>query len=293
LDQTSPWKIRIEGLVRQRKILLLDDLRPLVRPAGVHLMECSGNTAGGRFGMLNAASWSGIPMARLLAMAEPTSRAKRVLVSGFDTYSRPSEHRSTPGASWIFTPEQLRKAGAFLATEMNGAALSPDHGAPVRLVVPGWYGCTCAKWVDEIRFVEDEVPSTPQMREFAGRTHQNGVPRLARDYRPAAIEQAAMAVRVEQRRLQGRPSYRVVGVTWGGQRLTQGLVIRFNPDEEYRPVQVLAAPQEKTTWALWACDWQPLRPGLYAIQLQLNDARVPKRRLDRGHYTRTVQVADV
>ena len=62
--------------------------------------------------------------------------------------------------------------------------LTPDHGAPVRLVVPNWYGCACIKWVTHVEMVPDDEPATTQMREFAARTHQNGVPARARDYQP-------------------------------------------------------------------------------------------------------------
>src|SRR5438034_9585635 len=86
--------------------------------------------------------------------------------------------RSIPGASWAFSPEQLEKAGAFLATELNGQPLPKDHGAPVRLVVPGWYGCTSIKWVNEITLVREEVEATSQMLEYAARTLQKVDQRL-------------------------------------------------------------------------------------------------------------------
>jgi DMSO/TMAO reductase YedYZ molybdopterin-dependent catalytic subunit len=287
VDTAAPWKIRIAGLVKEERFVSLEELKPLVRPAGTHVMECSGNAAGGGFGMLGATTWSGVPVSRVLGMVHPLPEGARVRIAGFDSYPRPSEHRSVPGASWIFTPEQLD--AAFLATEMNGAPLPKDHGFPVRLLVPGWYGCTCAKWVDRIDFVAEDEPATPQMREYAQRTHQTGVPELARDYRPAAMEQAAMPVRVE--RIGKGRKFRVVGVTWGGGRVTEGLVIRFRAGEEYQPVRVIAAPEEKTTWALWSYDWEPAGPGLYSIQLQISDPTVPKRRLDRGFYIRHVRVS--
>src|SRR6185436_10905211 len=134
--------------------------------------------------------------------------ATRVLVSGFDDHSQPSTH-STAGASWIFTLAELAETGAFLATRMNGEPLPRDHGFPLRLVVPGWYGCTCIKWVDAISFVDDDALATSQMQEFASRTMQNGMPALARDYLPAEIDQAAMPVRVEEWNVGGRLAYRV------------------------------------------------------------------------------------
>ncbi len=81
---------------------------------------------------------------------------------------------------------------------MNGAALTADHGAPIRLVVPNYYGCSCIKWVSRIDWVADDEPATSQMMEFSARTHQNGVPRLARDYEPPVIDLAALPIRVEQ-----------------------------------------------------------------------------------------------
>ena len=85
--------------------------------------------------------------------------------------------------------------GAFLATQMNGADLPRDHGFPVRLVVPNWYGCTCIKWVSQIDIVADDEPSTTQMREFAARTHQDGMPDLARDFQSPVIDLAGADLR--------------------------------------------------------------------------------------------------
>ena len=107
------------------------------------------------------ASWS-VPAIRILrtsASSAPQSGAvyrclpcstgsarfpagRRVRVTGFDDEQRPSV-TSNPGAGWVFTREELDRTGAFLALRMNGAALTADHGAPIRLVVPNYYGCSC------------------------------------------------------------------------------------------------------------------------------------------------------
>jgi DMSO/TMAO reductase YedYZ molybdopterin-dependent catalytic subunit len=79
---------------------------------------------------------------------------------------------SKPAGSWVFTLDELRDAGAFLATHMNGEPLTVDLGAPIRLLVPGWCECCCAKWVDTVRVVDDSVASTSQMLEFTSRTLQ-------------------------------------------------------------------------------------------------------------------------
>ena len=83
---------------------------------------------------------------------------------------------------------------------MNGEPVPADHGKPVRLAVPGWYGCSWIKWVNEIRLVGPDEPATSQMVEFAARTHQSAPHKLRRDYTPADIQTAATPVRVEKRR---------------------------------------------------------------------------------------------
>ncbi len=176
---------------------------------------------------------------------------------------------------------------------MNGQALTPDHGAPVRLAVPGWYGCAWIKWVDEIRWVVGDEPATSQMREFAGRTHQNGVPVLARDYEAPAIDTAAMPIRVEQRRVDGRLEYRVVGIVWGGTGIVDRLVIRFGTRDPGTPVRVCPPPSTHHTWALWTHRWRPAEPGYYDITLKAADPAVRTRRLDLSFYIRRVRIDEV
>ncbi len=289
LDFAGPWGIRVRGLVDADMTLTMEDLTPFVRPQGSVVLECSGNRGSG-FGLMSAASWDGILIDDLLKMLSPTSDATRLLVSGVDEPEVPSQH-STRGASWIFSFDQLLDAGAFLATRMNGEALPPDHGAPVRLYIPGWYGCTAIKWVNELRLVSEDEPATAQMREFASRTHQRGVPDLARYYRAAMADQAAMPVRIEQWRVGAVTRYRVVGILWGGQKVFDQLTLRFNPGEPFVPVQVSPAMQHNQPWTLWSYIWNAPGPGRYRMRARIDDWSIPTRRLDQGWYDREVVIS--
>ncbi|MFQ5789336.1 MAG: molybdopterin-dependent oxidoreductase [Acidobacteriota bacterium] len=285
----DPWRIAIHGQVDASVEIGLGELLPEVQTMGVQLLECSGNTKFRRFGLMSSAEWSGVALLKVLEKVEPTTRATRVLVSGFDEHSD-AHSPSVLGASWIFSFDELEQTGAYLATGMNGRPLPRDHGAPVRLIVPGWYGCTCIKWVNEIVLVDEEAASTAQMREYASRTHQDGVPELARDFEPASMDLAAMPIRVEKWRTNEEVTYRVVGILWGGHGLTDGLVIRFNPDTPYAPVEDYVH-ETNGTWALWSHTWKPRTPRRYAIQLQVNDPAIRTRRLDRGYYIRQVDTS--
>ncbi len=292
LDPPDPWVISINGLVRRPVTVPLPALVSDARPLGTFLMECAGNSQAGRFGLMSAATWSGVPMMDVLARVELLPAATRVLVSGYDGHSG-SPLTSVAGASWIFTLEQLRSSGAFLATEMNGQPLTKDHGYPIRLFVPRWYGACCIKWVNEITLVDDEAPATTQMREFATRTFQSGQPGLAREYKPASLDLAAMPIRIEQWRRDGRVAYRIVGVVWGGTEPADSLQIRFNPGQQYAPVTVCPAPTTNDTWTPWSHVWKPGERGRYRIVLNAADPSIRTERLDVYFYAREVVIDEI
>jgi hypothetical protein len=176
------------------------------------------------------------------------------------------------------------------------------------------------KWVNEIKFVDDDEPATLQMLEFSDRTHQQlrSVPsfsqshqlgpEMARDYVPATIDQAATPVRVEQWLLDGKLAYRIVGITWGGPKRTKKLKIRFVPAgrgpkqrraSPFEPVSLCAAQTSNREYGIWCHRWQPQWPGGYWIELQLDEPGIPSRRMS-GHrrdeipyYARAVAVPRV
>ncbi len=288
LPPAGAWRIVVGNGTPGELALGLETLRVQEKPMGTHLMECSGNADPANFGLLSAASWAGVPIDEVLERLPPKSGATRIRVTGIDDEG-PSE-TSVPGASWIFTRDELRRAGAFLATQMNDRPLTPDHGAPVRLVVPNYYGCSCIKWVSRIDAVGDDEPATTQMREFSARTHQNGVPATAREYQPPVIDLAAVPVRVEQWLAGDRVVYRVVGIRWGGTARTAPLTIRFKHTERFVPVEHAPDSGNTTSWSLWSHTWQPQATGRYQIALSVADRSIRTRRLDLFYYTREVDI---
>jgi DMSO/TMAO reductase YedYZ molybdopterin-dependent catalytic subunit len=290
LDAAKAWSLQL-GPEFGRRPLTISEISKRSVHAGVHLMECAGNSRGGHFGMLSVANWEGMPISDLLDRLTVADRKRAVLISGFDEYESPS-NTSTPGASWIFQGEDLRSSSAFLATTMNGQPLTRDHGAPVRLIVPNWYGCACIKWVNEIRMVDQNIEATAQMQEYAGRTHQSGVPKLAAEYQPATIDTAAMPIRIEKWSANNSIRYKVVGLYWGGVERIRELGIQFNPQDEFVSVRDLQG-KIGNSWGFWSHVWAPKSTGTYVIRLKVLNPAVRTRRLDSGYYTRTVDITEV
>ena len=262
------------------------------RPMGVHLIECAGNSNPRNFGLMSAVAWDGVPLAEVLEHLPRPPGAAALLVTGAD-HETPTSRQSLPGASWVLPAHALETQQPFLATGIDGVPLSPDHGAPVRLVVPGWYGCAWIKWVREIAWVGAAAESTTQMLEFAFRTHQDDIPMLARDYEAPAIDTAAMPVRVEQWRVGGTLEYRIVGIVWGGTRPVDRLVLRLGARDRGTPVTVCPAPSTHHTWALWTHRWRPAEPGYYDLTLRADDPAIRTRRLDLSFYIRRVKIDEI
>jgi DMSO/TMAO reductase YedYZ molybdopterin-dependent catalytic subunit len=288
--RSRPWRIATGGLAAREGSLTIDELTRGSRPMGTHLLECAGNNNPANFGLMSVAAWDGVLLADIVSRLQPTARATAVLVSGIDNEAGRSAV-SVAGAGWILPLAALDRLGAFVALRMNGEPLPPDHGLPVRLVVPGWYGCSWIKWVDGIRVVGAEEPATSQMKEFAGRTHQAARHDLARDYGPADIQAAAMPIRVEQRRTAAGVHYRIVGIAWGGDRPADRLEIRFGPGDSWEPVAICPPRPAARIWMLWEHRWSPAAAGVYSIELRVADGSVPQRRLGSGYYVRQVRIA--
>ena len=106
---------------------------------------------------------------------------------------------------------------------------------------------------------------------------------MARDYVPASIDQAALPVRVEQWKLNGKLAYRVVGITWGGPHRSNKLKIRFrrpNGNPAYRPVAFCKASTSVASYGIWMHRWEPKQPGPYLIDVRLDVPNSHLRRLD-------------
>lgn len=282
------WKIALgDGPAARR--LPASDLAAASRPMGPHLIECAGNNDPNNFGLLSVADWSGVPLGDIVQEIGPRGDARGVLVTGLDDETQ-TARSSMAGASWVLTWEEIADRRPFLATGMNGDTLPLDHGKPVRMVVPGWYGCSWIKWVTGICLAGPDEPATTQMREFAGRTHQEGVPELARDYEAPAIDLAATPIRVERRHINGRLVHRIVGIVWGGTRPAPDLLIRFGARDAWTPVRVCPLPSSPAAWSLWTYQWTPAEPGTYSISLKAADPSIRTRRLDMFFYTRRVRI---
>jgi sulfane dehydrogenase subunit SoxC len=153
----ATWSLSVEGLVDRPLTLSLEDLRSRPAETRALTMECAGN---GRSLMsprplsqpwvqeaVGTGEWTGVPLAAILDEAGVRDGAVDVVFTGED---RGIDGEIEQAFQRSLSVAQAMESGALLAYDLNGAALPPQHGVPLRLVVPGWYGMTNVKWLTSI-----------------------------------------------------------------------------------------------------------------------------------------------
>src|SRR2546422_11115464 len=159
--EASVPALRISGLVANPCVISIDELKALPALTQRVTMECAGNGRGQlspRYPSVpwleegvSTAQWTGVPLARLLQRARLRDGVKEIVFHGADRgFDHGVEHdfaRSLP------LHEAMREE-VLVAHAMNRAPLPPQHGAPLRLVVPRWYGMASVKWLRAIEAIE-------------------------------------------------------------------------------------------------------------------------------------------
>jgi len=156
----SAWNLKIGGLVGKPATFSLDEIKALPSRTEVVTMECAGN---GRalltpraisqpwlLEAVSTAEWTGTPLKGVLEAAGVRGEAAEILFTGSDQGVQGEEVQYYQRS---LTVEEATRDEVLLVYEMNGRPLEPQHGYPLRLIVPGWYGMTSVKWLDSIEAI--------------------------------------------------------------------------------------------------------------------------------------------
>jgi DMSO/TMAO reductase YedYZ molybdopterin-dependent catalytic subunit len=263
----ADYRLRISGLVKRPTELSLAALkrRPKIEiDAG---FECGGNSPNLFHGLIGNARWGGVRLSEVLSDAGILREGIEVVFYGADKGTeniRDVDVEQSFGRSMEFN--DAMESDAILAYEMNGVPLNLYHGAPLRLVVPGWYGVANVKWLEQIH-VQD--------RRYMGRF-------MARDYVTLSRREIGGVERWEERsvtKIQLKSS--IVRVTRGdaGHKIT-GFVLNDGTPLSSVEIKVDDGPWEeaqidpqstKYSWKLFTYDWRNPSRGEHTIVSRVTD----------------------
>lgn len=273
------WRLEVDGAVDRPLSLSLEELtaRPTVT-SGV-TFECAGN---GRalldprpvsqpWGLeaVSTGSWTGTPLAALLAEAGIAEDAVEVLFTGLDrgveADVEQSYQRSLPVA------DALREE-VFLAWELNGVSLPPQHGFPLRLVVPGWYGMTNVKWLSRITVLDEPFTGYQNAHSY----------RLRLDAEEAGAALSRMRVRAlmvppgipdfaTRRRFAKLATQTLEGRAWSGSGTIEAVDVSSDGGATWEPAELDPATAPHG-WRRWRFEWRPDAAGDYELCCRATDS---------------------
>ncbi|HLH74021.1 MAG TPA: sulfite oxidase [Chloroflexota bacterium] len=267
------WRLAIGGTVNQPRSLSLADLHQLPARRIEATVECAGNgrsffpppTEGNQFGYgaVSTASWTGVSLVDVLGPNPFKPGTVEVLFTGADhgfeknVGAEISFQRSLP-VDVALHPDTI------LAYEMNGEPLPIDHGFPVRLLVPSWYGVASVKWLLEIRALDQPFQGYFQVQRYIYPSDHGPIPLRERRVR-AVITQPTPGEVVKM------GPVKVRGVAWSGnQPITK---VELSTDGGATWYSVDLEPSESPyAWQRWQTVWQATEPGSHTLKVRATDA---------------------
>ena len=266
------WRLRVEGNAIERpREFRFDDLLRLPSRSVTCFVECAGNGRGffgefmgkvasgtqWRLGAIGVAEWTGVPLGAVLDLVGVKRDTPRdilnVLVEGLDSVK-------------VNRPMSLTKAfedDTLLAYAMNGEPVAPDHGFPLRAIVPGWVGINNVKWVGriEVRDSVIEVPTTTRSYVLEGPDYPSKV--VLRQQ----VIKSALALPWGATLPAGRQLLR--GFAWSPAGRISKVEVSVDRGTNWRPA-TLREPNIARAWTRWDVEWDA-RPGEHVILTRATD----------------------
>ncbi|HEV8045511.1 MAG TPA: sulfite oxidase, partial [Rubrobacter sp.] len=266
LDAAS-WRLRVDGPGVERPLEIgYDAVLRLPAVTLTRALECAGNgraffaerqgrEAPGtpwRLGAIGVAEWTGAPLREVLERAGIKASARDVMAESLDgvRMRRP-------------LPVEKAMDDALLVYAMNGETLPPDHGFPVRLLVPGWAAVASVKWLGRLHVAERRLYSPWNTEDYVltgGRSGQSRVPLTSQGIKSAL--ELPWPARLERGR------HVVRGRSWSGAGSISRVEYRIG-EGEWRIARIFG-PNVPGAWARWSFLWDA-SPGRHEVRVRATD----------------------
>ena len=281
LDRAS-YKLRIDGAVRRPLALSYEELRSMRSETRVATLECAGNSrvflvpqvqgAQWELGAVSNAEWTGVPLRALLERAGLQEDACEIVLEGADR-GTPKEEPVPPepiSYAWSLPRAKAIQPEVLIAYQMNGRDLSPDHGFPVRAIVPGHYGMASVKWLTGIRAVPEPFHGYWNTSDYAYWASMDGNP-VRRALGEMQLKSEIARPRVYETLIPNR-IYTISGAAWAGDTDVAEIAVSTDGGRCWAEAEFLD-PVRRHAWRRWKFDWlTPKEPGQYSLLARAKDA---------------------
>ena len=240
-------------------------------------LECAGNGRAGvsprshsmpwQYGAVGTSIWTGTLLAPLIEKAKPKNDVLEISFLGADRgFDKGIEHNF--GRS--LTLSQLHELDVLLVYEMNGLPLLPQHGAPLRIIVPGWYGMASVKWLTTIEALTQPFDGHQQVGTYRFKENDGdpGVP-ITNIRVKSLMQPPGVPDWQTRKRLVESGSVKLIGKAWSGAGRSITKVEVGIKDQWYEAE--LGEQLDTYAWTKWQFNWHA-EPGDYVLRCRATDS---------------------
>ncbi|MDQ6663164.1 MAG: sulfite oxidase [Acidobacteriota bacterium] len=296
------WGLKVQGAVGRPLEIGYRDLVGMPPRTQVSMLECAGNGrvflvpkengAQWQSGGMGNAEWTGVPLGAILEKAGLKSNAVDVMFEGADQGEIKDDPKS-PGEIHFARSLPVAKArngNVLLAYKMNGADLSPAHGFPVRVIVPGWYGMASVKWLARIVVTDKPFDGFFQSLQYSHWERPNGTPTLL-PVTEMHVKASIVTPMLDEVVPRDAP-FKVRGLAWAGESGIAQVEVSTNGGQNWSKA-VLTGPTVRYAWRLWEYDWQAPTPGHYTLMARGTDTEGHIQPMERNKDHRNYEITHV
>ncbi len=271
--QAASYRVQVGGWVERPFTLNLEEIRKLPVVSRPVTFECTGTSVGGS--MVSTAEWKGPLLAPLLERARPRPGAVELVMEGYDAGL--DEFLPVPLSFARSVPLSLLKdVNPILALSMNGEAIPPVHGFPVRVILPGLYGVLHVKWLARLTVVNKPFRGFYQTQRYVGMQRTEAGVQVQEIHRQRVKSQIA---RIEPLPEKGKGAYRVFGAAWSGGSGIEKVEVSTDGGRTWAPASLEPA-RDPAAWVLFRYDWIA-PPGKHEVVVRATDGRGRSQPMER------------
>jgi DMSO/TMAO reductase YedYZ molybdopterin-dependent catalytic subunit len=267
----ATYKLKVSGMVDRPKTISLDELKKMGATDLVAGFECSGNR-GPLQGLCGNGKWTGVPLKTVLDAAGVKATARQIVFFGADHGEEEIEWRTQKfkleqqfGRS--LPRDKALSAEPFLAYALNGEPLTKHQGAPVRLLVPGWYGVSNVKWLAEIHAQEEQYLGKFQARWYRTlRGEMIGGEMKWVETDISHMRPKSFVARVTK----NGNSHKVLGVVLNDGSPVKMVEVKVD-DGPWQPATMDPSTKDKYGWKFFTYTWNGATPGAHTIVSRLTE----------------------
>jgi len=270
VDATA-YRLKVTGLVERPKSLSVEDLKKMGNAELIAGFECSGNRRPLQ-GLSGNGRWTGVPLKTVLDSAGVKASAREFIFFGADHGQEEVEFRTQKytleqnfGRS--LPREKALSGDPFLAYALNGEPLTKHQGAPLRLIVPGWYGVANVKWLSHIHIQEDPFMGKYQSRWY--RTVRGEMIDGVMVWNETAVTHMQLKSFIARVTREGNTN-KVLGVVLNDGTPLKSVEVRVD-DGPWQPARMDSSTTAKYSWKLFTYNWEGATPGEHTLVSRVTD----------------------